>query len=1122
MTVKRFVAVLALLAAIAPSGALSSSPVGSSLVADAGDSAFLAEGTAHGLSGMAWGGTAPYRFSWSGPGGTARFTDAESASTAFDTRGLTGGDYVLTLAVRDAAGRGARDTVKIRVFETKPRTIFEASDTPPLGVPDELLFHPEAGSPDGQTKEYPFSLPAGLLRLELHLEWDTHYTDPLGLVGVYDYDLYIDAPGEDHDEITSGATAANPEKISIEKPPAGDYTAIVAGFANVAEEFRLTVGVVRAPGVSPLPAIDVAPVLRYATGAPQTLSAKAPKGGTVSWDLNFDGVFETPGATVAGAFPRGTHLATVKVVKNGFEVRRTVGVSVVRAGEIAQNTTPFVIVGVGDSGINPYHDEFSAASYPDPEVLRITENFSKHPAAYIPGYPADTPALPVTLGKGYLPEEDKNLWTRDAIQFQKLYWIPGTKIVGAIDWTDSSGSNANADTRPILDDDGHGTESSSVSVGNRYGNCPACLLVFAEGLQGDDYLVTQSWIDFVSMSVGSLGNVGFGIFNAEPSKKAAERGQTILFAAGNGFGNAFDAPMSTYTSATAGPDWHVVVGAARTDNRRPINGDAAPVDISSWGDGTIPAACKEGTVSMCNFGGTSAATPLTAGVFGQVLREVRRAIGDTGAGQRPGQVVAKGIPVAKSIYLRDGELTRAELWNIVLHTAEPFGEEGVPVPPYTHTWPGPRSTDFLMGGYGLATPDSAIHAIEVALGRAPIPQRPVEDTFFAYDKQVRTAMWGKWNSGDESVGNPGDLAGAATVPQQVVDPDAVSGLFGGTAAEPAEGASLDYFLHHRGGCPEFAPPADPAGAFPHTGYTFMDRDDSDGDDEPCPNSRATTVAAYFRPVGIWASDAPAGRYLPAGSTVDASVFVTMDHPMALVATGQLLAGKRLVGSGASQVTPVVDVAAARCRAGLPGCWTEVQIRFVTDRPVGAHERLTFQVGLRSSEGTYFGYEGDHASTVSITPVSGAAGSDLLAVIESPAPSASLKSSSVSVSGTAAFGDVESESLRKVEISVDDPLFGAPIAANLAEPKDGDAAQAWSAVLSVPAGAHTIYVRALQDRRTSERDAVRVTVGAQVLGIGRAELPATGVGGPWAGLIPVLLASAGAVGLRRRAGGESCD
>mgnify|MGYP000474588818 CR=1 FL=1 len=47
------------------------------------------------------------------------------------------------------------------------------------------------------------------------------------------------------------------------------------------------------------------------------------------------------------------------------------------------------------------------------------------------------------------------------------------------------------------------------------------------------------------------------------TRAAAERGQTILFAAGNGVGNAFDVPVSTYGSDQTGPDWKSAVGAIR-------------------------------------------------------------------------------------------------------------------------------------------------------------------------------------------------------------------------------------------------------------------------------------------------------------------------------------------------------------------------------------------------------------------------------------------------------------------------------------------------------------------------------------------------------------------------------
>src|SRR5207237_8321770 len=87
------------------------------------------------------------------------------------------------------------------------------------------------------------------------------------------------------------------------------------------------------------------------------------------------------------------------------------------------------------------------------------------------------------------------------------------------------------------------------------------------------------------------------------TKPAVERGQTILFAAGNGTANAFETPSPTYGTSTTGPDWNVIVGAIRRDNQRAIIGDGTPAHLSSWGDGNLPSACRTGTVSQCAFGG---------------------------------------------------------------------------------------------------------------------------------------------------------------------------------------------------------------------------------------------------------------------------------------------------------------------------------------------------------------------------------------------------------------------------------------------------------------------------------------------------------------------------------------
>lgn len=238
-----------------------------------------------------------------------------------------------------------------------------------------------------------------------------------------------------------------------------------------------------------------------------------------------------------------------------------------------------------DSGINPYHQEFSAAVYPDPEVLELTRGFTRHPSEYIDGYPADAAALPISTGKGYLPASDEFLFEGNAVLSPgRMYWVPGTKIIGAYDAGGSTGATSGADSHPILDDNGHGTGSSSVSAGNRYGYCPTCLIVNVEALD-ESVVAGLDWVDLSSNSFGYVGGapIGLAVGPSEPTRLAAERGQTTLFAAGNGVGNTFDVRIATYGSDQAGPDWNLTVGALRRDDQGAIVGDGIPADVSSWG-----------------------------------------------------------------------------------------------------------------------------------------------------------------------------------------------------------------------------------------------------------------------------------------------------------------------------------------------------------------------------------------------------------------------------------------------------------------------------------------------------------------------------------------------------------
>jgi hypothetical protein len=777
-----FVLLAALLASIS-SGAAAPAPAGKPLIADAGDSALLVADEPHLLGGMAWGGHAPYKYSWSFRGSASRFTRPKDPNSLFRTEGLKDGDYDLMVTVTDAAGSVARDTVRIRVIPVT--RILEVKESAGVGLDDEDLG--QSGAIDGQTKEFPFTIPAGVRRLDLKLSWGTYQGDPIGFTGVNDFDLYIEGPDPAYADNTGGAGGSMPERLGIDQPKPGAYKAIVSPFLTVPDEYELVVTMVKESGVNPIPTIELPSIYRFTAGKAQALQAKV-KGASIAqakWDADFDGRYETSGMKLKTRYGRGSHLATFKVIsKAGFEVRKTVAVTIADADAIAANTSPFVVVGVGDTGINPYHEEFSADTYPDPEILRITRNFTRPPWEYIPGYPKGTSAIPITLGKGYWPDEDKDLWVRDKIGFQRLYWIPGTKIIGAMVFEGAGLVSSPGQIHGSTSE--HGMGSASVSVGNIHGTCPECLLVFIEygnsasGEAAISWAMQQPWIDVISNSYGFHWPTSIGgtirpqIYNNSDvplQRTASERGQTTFFSAGNGFENAFVIPQSTLLTSQKGPDWIVTVGAISSDlGPEPIfaehasyTGTGKPVDIASLGE-LYPSSYQATTVSnqgRFGFSGTSNATPVIAGTYSRALYLARRNLAGVSRIQSGGVIAAGGgftcDTVRPACELGDGQLTAAELrtrlFEGAVHTPSGMtvGGLGPSLPPI-------GEDEFLNEGHGsyfgrehaddaewLAEFDRLMGPLE---GRAATLIRPAgEKEWMTVDSWCRQHIWGSWPGG---------------------------------------------------------------------------------------------------------------------------------------------------------------------------------------------------------------------------------------------------------------------------------------------------------------------------------------------------------------------------------------
>ncbi|HKY53802.1 MAG TPA: hypothetical protein VJM08_05810, partial [Anaerolineales bacterium] len=500
----------------------------------------------------------------------------------------------------------------------------------------------------------------------------------------------------------------------------------------------------------------------------------------------------------------------------------------------------------------------------------------------------------------------------------------------------------------------------------------------------------------------------------------------------------------------------------------------------------------------------------TAGIFGTVLSKVRLTIGDIGVGQRPGQVVAQavnGFTLADSPYLNDGKLTRAELREAVLKTAFPLNQDNafsIPIFPFPLTAPYNGDINVLFEGYGAATPNSAKRAIDVLLGKMPLPVREAEDRFFAIDQQIRDSLWGGYDrdaNGTADVAAPlGSfnlgVADVATHSATMVTIRRISESLALSQFTQLNGANAyTFYLHRRSGSELNITPscADPV--------TYMDQTDSTPDSEPCYTNRVTSVLAAYRPLGIWPTTTDTTVPIPAGSNVQVELYLATSEVSVVRPTGVLMAGDRELGTGAgmpmptigsgpwiSQGSPVgleplpsgVTIDENKCQELGEFCWNKFTWSFTTTRPAIAGEQLTFQVQLIGARAWAFGYEGQHRSIITIVPAPiPPTGLDFGVNITSPTEGESLPEGKVVVVGSASFPDLgntepgDHPTRKHVDLSLNDANFGNPIEATLDE-----STGAWSAPLgNLSPGTYTLYARAGIDTNYSPVDAVSFTVQA---------------------------------------------
>ncbi len=265
---------------------------------------------------------------------------------------------------------------------------------------------------------------------------------------------------------------------------------------------------------------------------------------------------------------------------------------------------PHVIVGVPDTGINPYHE------------LYYRPNLTAHPCTYIRDFSCDLPALNLTLGgtdydAAYLA--DKKAW--EALEAGTWYWIPKTVFVAV------SCEAAAARNVCVLDDTNmHGTgTTSSVLMEN-----PDALIAFKEGGSSiGAFLEDGVPVDIFSVSWGYIAPLPLVAPVRDTIELAEALSPIYVKAAGND-------PRTAFVDSWSGSPRVISVGGAYAKSQSEEILATKQSDVVSYF--CRPTAQTKTVNEMREeFCGTSFAAPTVAGALSKVVLGLRTHSGYNGS-----------------------------------------------------------------------------------------------------------------------------------------------------------------------------------------------------------------------------------------------------------------------------------------------------------------------------------------------------------------------------------------------------------------------------------------------------------------------------------------------------------
>jgi hypothetical protein len=411
--------------------------------------------------------------------------------------------------------------------------------------------------------------------------------------------------------------------------------------------------------------------------------------------------------------------------------------ALVAAAPAAALGAPPVVAVVGDDdGVNVLHQEFRA--------------LPGEPVVYPAGMPTprfvDLPSG-ASFGDALAAVHDGPL---SHLEPGVLYAVRGTRLL----LFNPGGTASYEDAVPLTAAPGsaygprtHGTGVISAAIGTTTGTQPRGLAVFltaaANSVEAWQWIAAQPWIDVATMSDYSPyvgGRIGDVNKEEEPPTCRSARETHAAVASGHlvfsSSGNTTD-PGEQHFAPNGLADVYQV-GGTDANGRTFLPGDVVNPGDPLWSAQTPTRPYQTGALEYFltagpdsydgwfQFGGTSGATPKTAGY---AMRLIEAARGILGAGRSGAALATLGAGAAPPVRgpLADGKLTVDELATLLHHTARP-AEAATPL-------------RYAIEGYGAVNDASVATALQVLSGQTAEPARPDEDTVHDAVLQARAGYF---------------------------------------------------------------------------------------------------------------------------------------------------------------------------------------------------------------------------------------------------------------------------------------------------------------------------------------------------------------------------------------------